>query len=310
MRVAIGVGKESQGFQKHVMDSLRLYWTFARPFTLLPPVVGILCGSLISAAATHTSFPVLRVTLSMIGVAVLNGASNGLNQIYDLASDSINKPHRPLPSAGLSLRRAWTFVIAAYLMALAMACVVGGQTFVLYALAAVATIAYSVPPLRLKRHPFAANFIIALVRGKLLIVAGWSVVATVLRSIEPWYLGFILFLFLLGAATTKDFADIEGDRATGCITLPVRYGVERSARVISPAFVLPWLLLPLGVRLKILNANWPAILILTLVMVVWGGYVAYRMNHTAQSLANGSWHHMYWMLMLGDVGLATAYLIR
>jgi len=32
--------------------------------------------------------------------AVLNGASNGINQIYDLAIDRVNKPKRPIPSDG------------------------------------------------------------------------------------------------------------------------------------------------------------------------------------------------------------------
>ena len=37
-----------------------------------------------------------------------------------------------------------------------------------YTVAALSTVAYSVPPLRLKRHPIGSNLIIALVRGGLL----------------------------------------------------------------------------------------------------------------------------------------------
>lgn len=218
------------------MNSIRIYWVFARPFTLLPPMIGILSGSLIGFGATHVRLPALHIALAVGAAAVLNAASNGLNQICDFENDRVNKPHRPLPSGKMSRREAWTFVAAAYAAALALVAAVNWQTFAIYGLAALATAAYSAPPVRLKRRPLGSNLIIALIRGELLKVAGWAALATVLASIEPWYIGLIYFVFLLGATITKDFADIEGDRAAGCITLPVKYGAYRSARAISPFF--------------------------------------------------------------------------
>jgi 4-hydroxybenzoate polyprenyltransferase len=179
------------------MTSPRLYWTFARPFTLVPPMVGIFSGSLIGYGASHVRFPVVHVALAVLAAAVLNAASNGLNQICDLQNDLINKPHRPLPSGRMTLRAAWTFVALTYLVALALVAAVNWETFVIYVIAAVSTVAYSAPPVRLKRHPVGSNLIIALIRGWLLKVAGWAAVATVLKSVEPWYIGFIYFVFLL-----------------------------------------------------------------------------------------------------------------
>ena len=296
------------------MDSLRLYWTFARPFTLVPPMIGIFSGSLIGYGASHVNFPFVHVALAVCAAGVLNAASNAINQICDLQNDQINKPHRPLPSGRMSLRTAWIFVAVTYAVALAMAALVNRETFVIYLIAALATVAYSAPPVRLKRHPVGSNLIIALIRGWLLKVAGWAAVSTVLTSIEPWYIGFIYFVFLLGATTTKDFADIEGDRAAGCITLPVRYGAEWSARAISPAFILPWLLLPLGLYLRVLSGRPAAILALAAAMLAWGSYVIYLINRDPHRLVtegenHPAWHHMYWMMMVGHLGLAGAYLI-
>ncbi len=48
-------------------------------------------------------------------------------------------------------------------------------------------------------------------------------------GVEPWYIGAIFGLFLLGASTTKDFADMEGDRLSGCRTLPIICGVKHAA---------------------------------------------------------------------------------
>ncbi len=297
------------------MNSLRLYWNFARPFTLVPPMIGIFSGSLIGYGASHVTFPVVHVVLAVLAAGVLNAASNGLNQICDLENDRINKPHRPLPVGRMSLHAAWTFVVITYIVALTMVAVVNRETFAIYVVAALSTMAYSAPPVRLKRHPVGSNFIIALIRGWLLKVAGWAAVATVLTSMEPWYIGFIYFVFLLGATTTKDFADIEGDRAAGCITLPVKYGPHWSARAISPAFIVPWLLLPLGVYLRVLSGHPKAILALAAIMLVWGSCVIYLINKDPHRLVtegenHPAWHHMYWMMMVGHLGLAGAYLLN
>ncbi len=297
------------------MKALHVYWEFARPFTLLPPMVGIASGALIGYGATRAPFRLSHVGLAILAAGVLNAGSNGLNQLCDLDNDRINKPHRALPSGRLARRPAARFVAGCYLAALAMVAGVNRQTFVIYAGAAAATVMYSAPPIRLKRHPYASNFIVALVRGELLKVAGWASVATVLASIEPWYIGLVYFVFLLGATTTKDFADIEGDRAAGCVTLPVKWGAQWSARIISPSFLLPWLLLILGVRGRILSGNPAAILLLSAIMLAWGGYVIYIMNRNpgrlvAEGENHPSWRHMYWMMMAGHLGLAGAYLIR
>ncbi|MGH9401991.1 MAG: UbiA prenyltransferase family protein [Terriglobia bacterium] len=296
------------------MTKLRLYWDFSRPFTLIPPMTGIFSGALIGIAAARPNFHWLPIALAILAAGLLNAGSNGLNQIFDLANDRINKAQRPLPAGRMTVVEAAWFAAAAYSFALFLAWDVNAQTFVIYLVAALATVAYSVPPLRLKRRPWASNFIIALTRGELLKVAGWAAVATVLDSWEPWYIGFIYFLFLLGATTTKDFADIEGDRAAGCQTLPVKYGVKKSILLISPAFIVPWIVMALGVFCKVLTGDGAAILLLSAVMLIWGGYVVKVIRRDPQQLVregenHPAWRQMYWMMMAGHLGLAGAYLL-
>ena len=183
--------------------------------------------------------------------AVLNAASNAMNQIYDLEIDRINKPRRPLPSGRLSIREAWRFTLAAYAVALVLAWLVAPagrhECFWIVLVATVITVLYSVPPFRTKRLGIWANLTIAIPRGVLLKVAGWSAVKTIV-GLEPWFIGAIFGLFLLGASTTKDFADMEGDARGGCRTLPIIYGVRRAAWMISPSFVVPFLMIAVGTR--------------------------------------------------------------
>jgi geranylgeranylglycerol-phosphate geranylgeranyltransferase len=154
-----------------------------------------------------------------------------------------------------------------------------------------------------------------LIRGSLLKVAGWAAIASVTTTLEPWYIGSIFMLFLMGATTTKDFADIGGDKAAGCITLPVRYGAASSARLISPFFIFPWLLLPVGIWTRQLSANPTLIVALGAVMALWGSYVAYLINRNPISMISRgenhpSWRQMYWMMMTGHIGLGVIYLVH
>src|SRR5579875_3348650 len=206
----------SPGASRTREGRLALYLRLARPFTLLPPMVGIVAGSLVAYGATHASWSWRVVLGAAAAAALLNAASNVLNQICDRAIDRRNKPWRPIPAGTVTTAEAARLSAALYAAALLVPALVGWQLFALYAAAAAATYLYSAPPLRTKRSPWGANLTIAAARGELLKVAGWAAVSSVTLSWEPWIIGAVFFLFLLGAPTTKDFADMAGDAAEGC----------------------------------------------------------------------------------------------
>ena len=139
-------------------------------------------------------------------------------------------------------------------------------------------------------------------------MAGWSSVKTV-AGIEPWFIGAVFGLFLLGATTTKDFADIEGDARGGCRTLPVRFGVRRAAWMISPSFVVPFVVMALGAWTGILTGNSVLLLLLSAVLTLYGLYVCFLMLRRPEDLAteenHTSWAHMYRMMFLAQLGFAS-----
>ena len=296
------------------------YFELARPFTLVAPALGFISGALtaVGAAPRESVSPGLLAP-ALIGsamAALLNAGNNALNQIYDLDIDRINKPKRPLPTGRVSIAGAWRFTAATYVLALVLAWLVapGGrhECFGLVAIAVVCTFLYSVPPFRTKRLGIWANVTIAIPRGVLLKVAGWSSVKTIV-GLEPWYIGAIFGLFLLGATTTKDFADMEGDRRGGCRTLPIQYGVRRAAWMISPSFVVPFLMIPIGAWTGVLTGNFRLLELLGTVMTGYGVYVCYLMLRRPEELAveenHVSWAHMYRMMFVAQAGFAFAYLL-
>jgi 4-hydroxybenzoate polyprenyltransferase len=296
-----------------------LWLEFSRPFTLVAPALGFASGSVTAAGAVpREPWSAALVVYPVVGVlmaAVLNAASNALNQIYDLEIDRINKPRRPLPSGRLSLQEAWAFTLLAYAVALALAWLVAPagrrECFWIVVAATIITVLYSVPPFRTKRLGIWANVTIAIPRGVLLKVAGWSAVKTIFGA-EPWFIGAIFGLFLLGASTTKDFADMEGDARGGCHTLPIIYGVTAAAWMISPSFVVPFLMISAGAFAGILTGNPVLLQALAVIMTAYGVFVCYLMLRRPESLAveenHVSWAHMYRMMFVAQVGFALAYL--
>jgi 4-hydroxybenzoate polyprenyltransferase len=217
------------------------FWRFLRPATLPAPVAGVVGGA-VAASGGMPAQP-WKLLAAVASALLLTGASNGVNQIADVETDRVNRPERPLPSGAMSPGEAIRLVAALFVAALALAALVDGAYLACVALTIPTTSAYSLPPLRTKRIPFLANATIALPRGLLLVVAGWAVGGGAART-EAWVLGALMWAYVFGASTTKDFADTAGDRKTGCVTLPILWGPRRAAFFVWPFLVVPFALYP------------------------------------------------------------------
>ena len=95
--------------------------------------------------------------------------------------------------------------------------------------------------------------------------------------------------------------------------MPILYGVKKAAWIISPSFVLPFLLINMGVATGILTGHALYLHLLGLAMTVYGVYVCYLMLRKPEELATDenhvSWAHMYRMMMVLQVGFALAYVL-
>jgi chlorophyll synthase len=284
-----------------------------RPFTMLAPLVGVLTGAATAAAATGTPLRALPLLLAAAAAVLANGASNAWNQAFDADIDRMNKPTRPIPAGRATvagaLRLGHACAVAGLAAGAGHAVLEGRVAFLLCVAGGVlATWVYSAPPLRTKRRLWLANPTIALPRGFLVPVAGWATLAPV-TSAEPFVLGLVPGLFVLGAATTKDFADVEGDRAHGCRTLPVVLGLAPAARIVAPFLGLPFLLSPV-----LAAAGWlgPSVLRFAVaggVLAAGGAWTARALLRDPSSLAternHPAWRGMY-LLMLATYGAVLA----
>lgn len=297
----------------------------SRPFTLLAPAVGMIAAAL-AALGWNGEFEVAgwsagKIAVGGLGAALLNVASNSVNQIYDIEVDRINKPERPLPRGEITIPQAWIVTIVTYALACLCAWLVNDLLLVIVLFTVLLTYAYSGPPFRTKRHWALANITIAIPRGFLLPLAGWATIwgspefAAGGSALPPdiWTFAAASGLFVLGAASTKDFADLAGDRAGGCITLPLRFGIGPAVRVIAPFLVVPWLLLPLGVALGWLRGHPVALLAGGALLLAMGARAAWLLVRRPEALTDGSthpaWVLMYLMMVVSQLVFAVSYVL-
>ncbi|HEX5475739.1 MAG TPA: hypothetical protein VFX12_13850, partial [Vicinamibacterales bacterium] len=96
-------------------------------------------------------------------------------------------------------------------------------------------------------------------------------------------------------------------------TLPIIYGVRRAAWMISPSFVVPFLMIGLGARTGVLTGTPLLLYGLSALMTAYGVYVCYLMLRRPEDLAveenHVSWAHMYRMMFVAQIGFAIAYLL-
>ncbi len=243
---------------EYVPKRLRAIIDLIRPFTLLAPIIGAISSisiALISEGSIgvpvfspHMPFvkwpdlPLYKIIWGTVSLVLLNAASNTLNQVYDRHIDRINKSYRPIPSGLISAREGIWIAIVLYAFALWRAALVNPIFLTLVSLLTLLTIAYSVPPLRLKKRLWISNIAIAVPRGLLGFLSAWTIVGDI-TSAKPWLMGSVMAVFLIGSTTTKDFTDMKGDRRYGVRTLPVVYGKSRAILLSAPFFVIPFLML-------------------------------------------------------------------
>ena len=168
----------------------------------------------------------MNAILALIAAATSLMATNTLNQCTDIEIDAINKPDRPIPSGQISLRAAYCITVTLYSISILTSLFVNYEFMILILISTLLGIGYSIKPFRFKDRLVISNLSIAIWYGVVNFLLGW----TVSKSIDTAPLTIILFLavFDFFANMSKDYRDIEGDKAYGIRTIPLVLGERNS----------------------------------------------------------------------------------
>ncbi|MBI1317194.1 hypothetical protein GC167_10125 [bacterium] len=211
----------------------------------------------------------VEYALLMLSVVLIQSAGYVINDVFDQATDRINRPDRVWVGSAVSEEAAWRLFFGLFLAGSVLGWWVGRATllpwpglipafsgFVLYLYAA-----------ELKGKPLLGNLAVALLSGLVLLLpmcfdvlpdlSGESAGPDSLKTAVVWvslaYAG-LAFAGSLWREGVKDVEDADGDAGAGLKTAPVVWGVERMRRV--------WM-------------GWGLLLVLGL------GYACYRMGESS-----------------------------
>lgn len=202
-------------------------WRFSRPHTIV--------GTALSVVGLYVIAPggdLADLAWTLLAALCVNVFIVGINQIEDVEIDRVNKPHLPIAAGDLSAQGARRIVATAAAVPLVLAVTQGALELAAVSVALAAGVAYSSPPLRLKRRPVVAALAITGVRALVVNLGVYGHFALSLQddlAIPPsvWALTLFVLPFSFAIAVLKDVPDIEGDRRFGIATFSVRLGPER-----------------------------------------------------------------------------------
>lgn len=202
----------------------------------------------------------ITLILQALGFAFAIGFANIQNDIWDLETDRLNRPERPLVSGKISVTVAkWTwivFLILSLLCGLADSLITktGFTSAIFFVLLDILLIAYN---RKLKHIPLLKNTTVALLCATPLILCLFYPTGIPETEDLMWTpadkIGFLypamMFAFLLTTAREiyKDLEDEIGDLKAGIMTFPLIAGAPTARRLASFICIFCWAMLPLPV---------------------------------------------------------------
>lgn len=213
------------------------HFHLARPLNMLMLFIGALVGGMLAAGAgAFLDGSQIRLVVAGLSAALIGGAGNSLNDVYDARIDAVNRPQRPLPSGEVSVAQAWMLWGAASFVGVLLAFFLS-LTHALLALGAIVLLfAYNA---RLKRLPLIGNVVIALLVALVLVYGSLAV-----SDDAAWIGAAFAFLTTFAREVIKDIEDVRGDESARARTLPLMVGARSSSYLACGILIFTVILTP------------------------------------------------------------------
>jgi 4-hydroxybenzoate polyprenyltransferase len=223
-------------------------------FRTLHFILMVTVGIYLKKTLSLLSFPDFLYILAGIFLIVIVWLSTLLiNSVYDLPIDRISNPNRPLVKGDISpsLYLNLSFVLS--VLALSVSFALGIMPFLLTLISLLSSLAYSMPPLRLRKRLFSTLFIGW--GSSLAFLIGYfshSFISDISISSDALFLALLIFIAFSVGPLTKDIKDYEGDLKHGVKTFFTVYGMEKGTKIVAVLLGIS-LLVPLLLFHKIMD---------------------------------------------------------
>jgi geranylgeranylglycerol-phosphate geranylgeranyltransferase len=196
-------------------------------FTITRPVNSFAAGfAAIVAYFIDTGTVIPQTILLFFIVVFITAAGNVINDYFDAKIDAINRPDRPIPSGAVTLASARGFAMSLFLAGILVSFFTNSLCIVIAVINSLILLAYAG---KLKRTPLLGNITVAYLSASIFLFGGALNGWDGLIHIIP--IAAITFFAMLSRELVKDAEDVEGDRAGGADTLPIRIGIKKTLRL-------------------------------------------------------------------------------
>ncbi|CAI7917138.1 unnamed protein product [Closterium sp. NIES-53] len=233
-----GMGEVVKSRVTRAQENLDAFVRFTRPHTMIGTTISIVSVSLLAAASVadlNTRF-LVGLLQAVVPALLANVYIVGLNQLFDIDIDKVNKPYLPLASGDFSVQTGVTIVAVCAVLSLALGILSGSMPLLAtLVISMLLGTAYSIdlPFLRWKRFPVMAASCILAVRAVIVQLGFYShmQMAVMQRSLQLSsqlvFATAFMCTFSIVIALFKDVPDVEGDRVFGIRSLSVRVGQKK-----------------------------------------------------------------------------------
>jgi geranylgeranylglycerol-phosphate geranylgeranyltransferase len=166
-------------------------------------------------------------------VALITAAGNVINDFFDAEIDAINRPDRPIPSGAVSKGAARGFALTLFLAGILVSFFTNSLCAGIAIFNSILLIAYAA---KFKSTPLIGNIVVAYLSASIFLFGGALNGIDGLIHIIP--VAAITFFAMLCRELLKDAEDVEGDRAGGADTVPIRIGIKKTSEVACITAVL------------------------------------------------------------------------
>jgi geranylgeranylglycerol-phosphate geranylgeranyltransferase len=207
-----------------ILGLFRLF-RFELPFTA---GVCVILGELLALGKLPT---INEAILGFLSVFFISATSLILNDYFDIESDKINAPERPLPAGLVTQREVVLLSIAVTMLGFITSYLLGLAALLVVILVWAVGFLYN---WRYKKTGFLGNLLVCFSVGMTFIFGGIAVGKPFEKAV--WFFGIIVMLIDLGEEIAADAMDIEGDRLAGSRSLALLLGSENALKISGAIF--------------------------------------------------------------------------
>lgn len=194
-------------------------------FKLTRPTNSVVAGLAAIVAYLIATGTIIPETLFLFAiVALITSAGNVINDFFDAEIDAINRPDRPIPSGAVRRGAARGFAITLFLAGILLSLFTNSLCIGITIINSFILIAYAA---KLKSTPLFGNIAVAYLSASIFLFGGALNGWDGLIHIIP--IAAITFFAMLSRELLKDAEDVEGDRAGGADTVPIRIGIKKTS---------------------------------------------------------------------------------